>query len=89
MKCMHRIVIHRYTMPSKTISVKQETYERLSRAKGDGESFSDVIDRLLRAEDEHPLYQLVGALDESDADELRERVRGFREDVDGRMSVDG
>lgn len=42
-------------MPSKTISVKQETYERLARSKGDGERFSDVIDRLLRAEDDHPL----------------------------------
>lgn len=82
MNCMHRMVKHRYTVPSKTISVKQETYERRSRSKGEGESFSDVIDRLLRAEDEHPLYQLVGALDESNADELRERARGFREDVD-------
>ena len=76
-------------MPSKTISVKEETYERLSRSKGEGESFSDVIDRLLRTEDDHPLYHLVGALDESDADRLRERARGFREDVDGRMNVDG
>jgi predicted CopG family antitoxin len=75
-------------MPSKTISLKQETYERLARSKGEGESFSDVIDRLLREGGEHPLYGLVGTLDEADADELRDRARTFRADVDERLSVD-
>ena len=72
-------------MSSKTISLKEETYERLRRAKGEGESFSDVIDRLL-GDDEHPLYGLVGLLAEDEADRLRERSRAFREDVDSRMS---
>lgn len=72
-------------MSSKTISLKEETYERLRRAKGEGESFSDVIDRLLR-DDEHPLYGLVGLLEEDEADRLRERSRAFRADVDSRMS---
>lgn len=33
------------TMPSKTISLRIEAYERLRRAKRDGESFSDVVMR--------------------------------------------
>lgn len=32
-------------MPSKTISLRMEAYERLRRAKRDGESFSDVVMR--------------------------------------------
>lgn len=32
-------------MPSKTISLRIEAYERLRRAKRDGESFSDVVMR--------------------------------------------
>ncbi|QSG15020.1 antitoxin VapB family protein [Halapricum desulfuricans] len=75
-------------MSSKTISLKEETYERLRRAKGEGESFSDVIDRLL-GDDEHPLYGLVGLLAEDEADRLRERSRAFREDVDSRMDSEG
>ncbi|QSG09151.1 antitoxin VapB family protein [Halapricum desulfuricans] len=75
-------------MSSKTISLKEETYERLRRAKGEGESFSDVIDRLL-GNDEHPLYGLVGLLAEDEADRLRERSRAFREEVDSRMDSEG
>jgi predicted CopG family antitoxin len=74
-------------MTSKTISLKEETYRRLARSKGEGESFSDVIDRLLRQEgdEEHPLYGLIGLLDEEDADALRDRAREFRADVDDRL----
>jgi predicted CopG family antitoxin len=71
-------------MSSKTISLKEETYERLRRAKGDDESFSDVIDRLL-GDGEHPLYGLVGLLDEAEVDRLRERSQTFREEVNSRM----
>jgi len=34
-------------MSSKMISIKEETYNQLDRAKGSDESFSDAIDRLL------------------------------------------
>lgn len=73
-------------MASKTISVKEETYNRLARAKGESESFSDVIDRLLGADGEqHPLYELVGLLDDSEVETLRTRAETFRSDVEGRM----
>lgn len=75
-------------MASKTISLKEETYNRLNRAKGESESFSDVIDRLLGAEDEqHPLYDLVGLLDETEVETLRTRAATFREDIEGRMET--
>ncbi|QIO24250.1 antitoxin VapB family protein [Haloarcula sp. JP-L23] len=71
-------------MPSKTISLKEETYERLRRAKGDDESFSDVVDRLLRTGD-HPLYGLVGLMDDEEIAKIRNDSAQFREDVDSRI----
>ena len=77
-------------MPSRTISLKEETYDRLARAKGEDESFSDVVDRLLGVESgEHPLQELVGLLDDEQVATLRERSRAFRESVDERMDVEG
>lgn len=73
-------------MASKTISLSESTYERLARAKGPDESFSDVINRLLREED-HPLYGLVGLLDEEELKRARERTEAFRGDVDDRLGV--
>ena len=74
-------------MTSKTISLSEDTYNRLARVKGEDESFSDVIDRLL-GEDEHPLYELVGLLDEDEVEALRERSDAFRADVDDRLGDD-
>lgn len=74
-------------MASKTISLKEETYERLRREKSDDESFSDVIDRFLE-EDEHPLYGLVGLADDDEVTQIRARSQSFREDVDERMDTE-
>lgn len=75
-------------MTSKTISLKEETHRRLARSKGEGERFSDVIDRLLRqdGDQKHPLYGSIGLLDEEDADDLRDRSREFRAAVDDRLA---
>jgi len=73
-------------MPSKTISLKETTYDRLDREKGTDESFSDVIDRLLDAkEGDHPLYGLIGLCDETDVETLRTRSRAFRKSADDRI----
>lgn len=72
-------------MSSKTISLKEETYERLRRKKGEGESFSDVIDRIL-TEEEHPLYGLVGLAEDDEVAQIREKSRSFRDDVDKRIN---
>lgn len=71
-------------MSSKTISLKEETYERLRRKKGEDESFSDVIDRFLN-EEEHPLYGLVGLAADDEVEQIREGSRSFREDIDNRI----
>ena len=71
-------------MASKTVSLKEETYERLRQAKGEDESFSDVIDRLL-GEGDHPLYDLVGLADDETLERVREQSRAFREETDRRM----
>jgi predicted CopG family antitoxin len=74
-------------MSSKTISLKEETYERLRREKGDDESFSDVIDRFL-SEEEHPLYGLVGLATDDEVARIRAASRSFRADVDERMDTE-
>jgi predicted CopG family antitoxin len=73
-------------MPSKTISLKDVTYERLRREKSEDESFSDVVDRLLGTTDgEHPLYELIGLCEADDLERLRTRSTDFRESVSDRM----
>lgn len=67
-------------MSSKNISVRDDVYRELAEEKASDESFSDVIHRLIAARrGEHPLYDLVGVLDEEDAGRVRERAQGFRE----------
>lgn len=44
-------------MGSKTISLSEEAYERLKSRKHEGESFSDVVNRLAS---ERPLLDIVG-----------------------------
>jgi predicted CopG family antitoxin len=73
-------------MGSKNISLREDAYRRLADAKEEGESFSDAIDRLLRRRDgNHPLYDLVGLVDDEEAAEIRERAGSFRESVEERM----
>lgn len=73
-------------MGSKNISIRDDVYRDLKAAKGDDESFSDVIDRLLGAEEgEHPLYDLVGIIDDDEAEGLHEHVETFREEIDEDM----
>lgn len=73
-------------MGSKTISIKESTYDRLKAAKSPDESFSDAIDRLVDARTgRHALFNLVGLLDEAELEEVRARSSAFRSDLDERM----
>ncbi len=73
-------------MGSKNISLREEVYRELSEEKADDESFSDVIYRLLTTRrGEHPLYEVVGILDDAEAERVRERTEEFREGVDRDM----
>ena len=70
-------------MGTKNISIRDEVYRKLKESKREDESFSDAIDRLMAAgEGEHPLYDLVGTLDEGEAERLREETASFRDQFD-------
>lgn len=73
-------------MSSKNISLREDVYEELKRTKGDDESFSDAIERLLGTESgEHPLRSVVGIMDDEEADALRSHVEEFRDEIDEEM----
>lgn len=63
-------------MGTKTISLTEEAYERLKAAKKEGESFSDVVNRISPGV---RLEEYWGILDEDAADELRETVAEGRD----------
>lgn len=72
-------------MPTKTIGVREEVYERLRARKRDGESFTDLIDRLID-ESEGDWRDGFGSLSAEEADSLRETTAASRERFDGSAS---
>lgn len=72
-------------MATKNISLREEVYERLRAHKREGESFSDVIERL--TERESDVWAGYGTL--RDVDGFREAVadgrKGFDEDYRDRQ----
>ncbi|MFP8955980.1 antitoxin VapB family protein [Natrialbaceae archaeon A-CW3] len=73
-------------MGSKTISLRTETYRRLHREKQEGESFSDVVDRLLVDDRENPLAELIGLVDGDELESVRRESMTFRSGVDARFT---
>lgn len=65
-------------MPTKTIGVREEVYERLRARKRDDESFTDLIDRLID-ESEGDWREGFGSLSAAEADSLREAATASRE----------
>jgi len=66
-------------MSSKTISIRDDIYKLLKDARRDEESFSDVIERLLK-KDKTDLSEYFGALkDDPLLDELEEDSIKIRE----------
>lgn len=71
-------------MGTKTISIKEEAYERLKAHKRGDESFSDVVNRLTRG-DKDPM-KAAGLWEGTDAGLDREEFReGFDEDFKERQ----
>lgn len=64
-------------MGTKTIGIREETYERLKARKWEGESYSDVINRLL---DETTVdwREGFGTLDTEDAEQLERVIKTSR-----------
>lgn len=72
-------------MSSKEIRVPDEVYETLDAARRDDESVGDVVRRLVEAREEHPLFDIVGLLEEEELDQLDRQRRRFRNDFDERL----
>ena len=68
-------------MPTKTIGVREEVYERLRARKRDDESFTDLIDRLID-ESEGDWRDGFGSLSAEETDSLREVAGASRERFD-------
>jgi predicted CopG family antitoxin len=58
-------------MTVRTITVTEEAYRRLRAQKGEGESFSDVVNRLTRR---RPLAEFAGVLSHETAEALRAAI---------------
>lgn len=75
-------------MSSREIRVPEEVYEALLDSRRSGESVEDVVRRLIAERRDHPLFDIVGILDESEAESVREASRRFRADLDERVQED-
>lgn len=64
-------------MSTKTVNLTEDAYGRLASLKREGESFSDVVNRLTA---KHALLDLIGVLRKGDAKAFRQG----REDVNSR-----
>jgi predicted CopG family antitoxin len=71
-------------MATKTITVKEEAYERLKKFK-DGKSFSEVIMDITE-DKEVDLSDSAGLWSDVDRKEIEEKRKEFREDFEERFS---
>jgi len=69
-------------MPSKTITISEEAYERLKARKEEKESFTDVINKLTR---ERSLTEIAGILSEDEADRLEQKIKEKRGETRDRI----
>ncbi|PSG98710.1 MAG: antitoxin [Nanohaloarchaea archaeon SW_7_43_1] len=67
-------------MVTKTITIKEEAYERLKKLK-DGKSFSEVIMDITE-DDEIDLMKSFGVLSSEEAQKAKEEIKEFRENID-------
>ena len=68
-------------MAVKTITITEEAYRKLARLKREGESFSDVINRVLSG---RSLLEFAGRLSPEFGDRLAAEVRRMRRETDRR-----
>lgn len=66
-------------MPSKTISLKEEAYERLKKGKSEDESFSDVVLNLTE-ESKRDFSNIIGKTTDLDWDDVKKSRKRRKED---------
>ncbi len=71
-------------MPTKTLTITLEAYERLKREKLEGESFSDVIIRLTEGKKKN-LIEFAGAW--KDAEEIEKVILEGRKEFDKNAKI--
>jgi len=67
-------------MPTKTISITKEAYDRLKARKWPDESFTDVI---LRLTDRRPLADYAGMIGKTSVKAMRKTIEEARRDRQG------
>lgn len=68
-------------MSTKTVSLRKSSYEKLKNLKKEGESFSDVVDRISK-EQKQDLKQFSGAFPE--IGEVEEQIKKERKEFETR-----
>ena len=68
-------------MPSKSLTIKESTYDRLAALKMVGESFSDLLDRLASRNGVEAMRRMRGALDlePGEGEEIIAEIRAARQ----------
>ena len=66
-------------MPTKTIRVSEDVYERLKARKREDESFTDLLERIV--EDDRDIYAGFGAWEDA-AEEMRETHEKMNEEME-------
>ncbi|MEK6899911.1 MAG: antitoxin VapB family protein [Nanoarchaeota archaeon] len=69
-------------MATKTLTITEDAYERLLKAKEKAESFSEVI---VKNFPKHSLLELAGLLRNKEAEELKTHLRGRRKESRRRL----
>lgn len=62
-------------MPTRTISITEEAYERLRVMKEKNESFTDVVNRITG---KRSIMELAGILSKDDAEKMEEYIKARR-----------
>lgn len=65
-----------HSMGTKTISLSDEAYSRLKAEKREGESFTQVVNRLTR---KTSLLKIAGFLKKEEAEEMEKVIKEMRE----------
>ncbi len=69
-------------MPTRTVRLDEEAYERLQARKREGESFSDVVERLAG---QRSWSEVAGILTDEEADALEAAIEAGRRHTSGRL----